>query len=175
MTLAGTTASNGLREALREARVAEAMHREAALAFRDSKTLRLQVLKLEIDAAVASSPEAARYFDVALSPSDPPKLWIDAISFVEMEPDHRTYRLVQDTSGGRETLSETTDGAAMLDDVKRLMAHRIISRARQISGTPVASSLSPGYSSSAIILAWLAGVALGVMALLAAGIYLKVI
>lgn len=175
MAQAENTASNGMREALREARVAEAMHREAALAFRDSKSLRLQVLKLEIEAAVAGSPEAQRNFDVALSPSDPPKLWIDAISFVEMEPDHRTYRLVQDTSGGREILGETTDGAEMLNAVKRLMAHRIISRERQVAGTHPASSSQPGYSSSAIILAWLAGVALGVMALLAAGIYLKVI
>ena len=51
---------DGLAEALREARLAEAAHFEAALDLRDSKTLRLQVLKDELRAMLADgviSPE----------------------------------------------------------------------------------------------------------------------
>ncbi len=106
---------------------------------------------------------------------DPPKLWIDAISFVEMEPDYRTYRLVQDTHAGREAVAETTDRAEMVEQVKLLMAHRVISRERQIAGTAPAARPEAIYSSGAIVLAWLAGVALGALALLAAAIYLKII
>lgn len=175
MAQAEITAGNGLRTALREARVAEAAHREAVAAIRNSKSLRLQALKLDVDAAMAGSPEARRNFDVAIFPGDPPKLWIDAISFVEMEPDYRTYRLVQDTHGGRETLCETADRDEMVEQVKRLMAHRIIARERQIAGTAPASRPQAIYSSGAIVLAWLTGVALGALALLAAVIYLKMI
>jgi hypothetical protein len=172
---ADIAAETGMREALRRAREAEAVHREAVMAVRDSKSLRLQVLKGDVDVAVAGSPEAQRNFDVAISPSDPPKLWIDAISFVEMEPDYRTFRLVQDTHAGRETIAETTDRAAMLEHVKLLMAHRMISRERQIAGTAPAARPAAIYSSGAIVLAWLAGVALGALALLALVISLKII
>jgi len=172
---AETPAVNGMRQALREARTAEAMHREAMLALRDSKSLRLQVLKSDLAAAIAASPEAQRHFDIALSPGDPPKLWIDAISFVEMEPDFRTYRLVQDTSQGRETLFESPDRAEMLEQTKRLMAHRIISRERQIAGTGPMPQIGAAYSTGAIVLAWLAGLALGMLALLSAAIYLKIL
>ena len=173
MAQADSTAGLGLREELREARVAEAMHREALSAFHDSKSLRLSALKLEVDAAVAASPEARQNFDVALSPGDPPRLWLDSISFVEMEPDYRTYRLVQDTSGGREVVAESIDLKAMLEQVKRLLAFRVIARERQVAGNAPKSNLSGGYSSSAVILAWLTGVALGALTLLGASIFLK--
>lgn len=173
MVQADSTAGLGLREALREARMAEAMHREAVADIRDSKSLRLHALKLEIDVVVAASPEARQNFDVAISPRDPPRLWLDPISFVDMEPDYRTYRLVQDTSAGREVVAETTDLMGMVEHVKRLLAHRVIARERQVAGTSPKSIISSGYSSSAVILAWLSGVALGALALLGASILLK--
>lgn len=172
MAQAESTAGPGLREALREARVAEAMHREAATALHDSKSLRLAALKLEIDAAVAASPEARKAFDVTIS-GDPPRLWLDPISFVEMEPDYRTYRLVQDINAGREVLAETTDLMGMVEQVKRLLAHRVIARERQIAGNSLKSGKSGGYSSSAVILAWLTGVAFGALTLLGASMILK--
>ena len=76
--------------ALRKARLAEAAHFEAVLGIKDSKSLRLQVLKDELIPVIAATPEAAHVFDLALVPGEPPRLWIDLISFVEMEPDYRT-------------------------------------------------------------------------------------
>ena len=51
-------ASKDLDEALREARLREAAHFEAALDIRDAETLRLQVLKDELAPIVASRREA---------------------------------------------------------------------------------------------------------------------
>ena len=85
--------------ALRKARLAEAAHFEAILGIKDSKSLRLQVLKDDLAPVIAATPEAANIFDLALVPGEPPRLWVDLISFVVMEPDYRTYRLQQDNQG----------------------------------------------------------------------------
>ncbi len=71
---------DALAEAIREARLAEAAHFEAALDLRDSKSLRLQILKDELLPAVQASPEARELFDLTLLPGEPPKLWVDLTS-----------------------------------------------------------------------------------------------
>ena len=174
MAQAGT-AEEGMQEVLRSARLLEAAHRDAGLAIRDSKTLRLAVLKDELTAALATSDEARRLFDIALSPGDPPRLWLDLISMVVMEPDYRTYRLVQDSNAGREILFETTDRAEMTAQVKQLLAHRLIARERQIAGTEPMPRIAINNSTGSLVLAWLAGVMLGVLGMLSLAIYLKLI
>jgi hypothetical protein len=174
---AGTFSGSGggLKEALRRARLAEAAHHEAVLALQDARTLRLQLLKDELAPLIAASPEAAAVFDVVLVPGDTPKLWIDHISTVVMEPDPRIYRAVQDTAGGRETLFETAALAEMTEFLKQFMAHRIIARERQIAATGPIAEVVPGFSTGAVLLAWLAGFALGALSLLCIAIYLKIV
>jgi hypothetical protein len=158
--------------ALRKARLAEAAHFEAVMAIRDSKSLRLQVLKDEIAPVIAATPEAANVFDLALVPGEPPRLWIDLISFVVMEPDYRTYRLQQDNQGGREALFESADRAEMVSYLKSYLAHRMIAREKQIaSAAPVLQPVAR-YSTWAIIYAWFNGLLLGLLALLVAAISL---
>lgn len=174
MADAGTSikADGGLRQALRQARLAEAAHYDAALSLHDSKSLRLQVLKDEIAPAVIGQPDAEALFDLALAPGDPPKLWIDLISFVVMEPDHRTYRLVEDRQPGREILFESDDRAQMAERLRQHMAHRIIARQRQ-AAVPRVTEAVMGHSTAAVILAWLAGFSFGALGLLAAAILLE--
>jgi hypothetical protein len=158
--------------ALRKARLAEAAHFEAVLGIRDSKSLRLQALKDDLTPVVSATPEAAKIFDLALVPGESPRLWVDLISSVVMEPDYRTYRLLQDNQSGRETLHETENRYEMLDFLKSYMAHRMIVRERQVaSATPPQPRLA-GYSTGAIIYAWLSGFMLGLLALLVAAISL---
>lgn len=160
---------DGLAEALREARLAEAAHFEAALDLRDSKTLRLQILKDELLPSVSSTPEAKELFDLTLLPGDPPKLWVDLTSYVVMEPDHRTYRVLQDRQDSRDILFEGMDREQAAAAVRRHMAHRMVARERQTAAvTPV-----PGarYSSATLILAWVSGFAFGALALVAAALY----
>ena len=160
---------DGLADALREARLAEAAHFEAALDLRDSKTLRLQILKDELLPTVQASPEAKDLFDLTLLPGDPPKLWVDLTSFVVMEPDHRTYRVLQDRQDSRDILFEGTDREQAAVTIRRHMAHRMVARERQSLQLPVVSG--SGYSSATLILAWVSGFAFGALALVAAALY----
>lgn len=172
--MASTTRSDdgGLRNALREARLAEAAHFEAALHLRDAKSIRLQLLKDDLMAAAQASPEARSLFDLALVPAEPPKLWIDLITYVLMEPDPRTYRLVQDRQDGRETLHETDSRSNMAESVRRHMAHRLIARERQSASTAALPPPPAGYSQASLLLAWTSGFAFGALMLLGAAIYL---
>jgi hypothetical protein len=161
----------GLKNALREARLAEAAHFEAVLDLRDSKSLRLQLLKDELVPTVQASSDAQALFDLALVPGDPPKLWVDLISYVVMEPDPRTYRFIQDRQDGRETLFESGDRHAMTAEIRRHMAHRLVARERQAASVPQAVPM-PGYSSGALWLAWTSGFAFGALILVIAALYL---
>lgn len=163
----------GLNGALRQARLAEAAHFEAVLDIRDAQTLRLQVLKDELAPVIASHKEAAAFVDLALVPGDPPRLWVDLITSIIMAPDPRTYRLVQDGPGGRQTLLETADRAEMIDRVKQHIAHRLIAREREKTSVAASAPKVLGYSTGALILAWLSGFSIGVLALFIAGILIS--
>ena len=169
MVSAGSTVRDdgGLGDALRNARLAEGAHYEAALHLRDAKSIRLQLLKDDLAAAAA-----AGRFDLVLVPGDPPRLWVDLITSVVMEPEPRSYRLQLDGQAGRDILFETDDRGHMAEAVKRHMAHRIIARDRQAFA--VVSPPPPvGYSTASLLLAWLSGLALGALALMSAAIYLE--
>lgn len=160
---------DGLAEALREARLAEAAHFEAALDLRDSKTLRLQILKDELLPDIKASAEAREIFDLTLLPGDPPKLWVDLTSYVVMEPDHRTYRVLQDRQDNRDILFEGADREQAAAAIRRHMAHRLVARERQSAAPPPVSG--NGYSSATLLLAWISGFAFGALALVAAALY----
>jgi hypothetical protein len=164
---------NELDGALRQARLAEAAHFEAALDIRDAQTLRLQVLKDDLAPLVASRREAEDFFDLALVPGDPPRLWLDLISSVVMAPDPRTYRLIEDSHGGRETLFETQDRSAMVEHIRQHMAHRLIVRARRMAVPAGEAQKQHGYSTGALILSWLSGFTVGMLALFIAGIMIS--
>ena len=161
----------GLKQVLREARLAEAAHFEAALDLRDSKSIRLQLLKDDLIPIIAGSAAAAELFDLALVPGDPPKLWIDLISCVDMEPDPRIYRLLQDRQDSREVLFESSNRVEVAGFIRRHMAHRLIARERQAASVTL-NPPSPGYSTASLILAWISGFSLGALLLLGLAIYL---
>src|SRR6266540_3241487 len=66
MSRPAASESTELDEALRQARLKEAAHFEAALDIRDAQTLRLQVLKDDLAPIVASRRQAQEFFDLAL-------------------------------------------------------------------------------------------------------------
>lgn len=165
--------SGGLDAALRRAREMEAAHLEAVLAVRDAELLRLEALKAELAPAVAAHDRARDFFDLAIVPGEPPRLWIDLISSVIMAPDPRTYRLTQELLSGRAVLLETADRAEMTEKIKAYMAHRLVARDREIAGARPVSELKTGYSLAAMIMVWLLGLAGGALALCIADIMLK--
>ncbi len=165
---------DGLTGALREARQAEAAHFEATLELRDSKSLRLQLLKDDLVPLLDSSPEARELFDLALIPGEPPKLWIDLISFVVMEPDPRSYRFLQHRQDRREILFESHDRELMAAAIRRHMAHLVVARERQSASLPP-PVLAPGFSSASLMLSWVSGFAFGALALLGLAIVVGIL
>jgi hypothetical protein len=162
-----------MEQPLHRARLAEAAHFDAVLEIRDAQTLRLQVLKDDMTPIVAGLKESGDYISLALVPDEPPRLWIDLTSYVVMAPDPRTYRLVQDTSEGHQVLAETTELAEMVNHLKMFIAQRTVARQRALlTGEQQTAALTGKgrHSTAALILAWLAGFSLGVLALLAVGI-----
>lgn len=162
--------SDSLKPALRQARLAEAAHAEAVMGLRDAKSIRLQLLKDDLQPIVSGNRDAVDLFDLALIPGDEPRLWIDLVSYAVMEPDPRTYRLIEDRQSGREILLESEDRTVLVERIRQLMAHRIVVRQRMAPVAP-APVLPAGYSAASLILAWLSGLALGALGLLAIALY----
>jgi len=159
--------------ALRSARLAEAAHFEALMNIRDAATLRLQVLKDDLEPIVEARREADAFIDLALVPGDPPRLWIDMVAYVTMAPDPRTFRFCRDTASGSRVLFETTDRAEITDRITAYIAHRTIDRQRHVE-EPV-RDLAPArraYGWGAMLLAWLSGFSLGVLVFLLATLWL---
>ncbi|MGH6855028.1 MAG: hypothetical protein ACREDN_06380 [Aestuariivirga sp.] len=167
--------AGGFDVALRQMRAAEAAHLEARRRLSDAKTLRLQVLKDELAAIVAASPQARAAFELAMAPGEPPRLWIDLSTAIVMEPDPKTYRLVRNAQGGHETLFETAEVAEMVQQAKLHMAHGIIAHQRQMALPAVRPCKERRYSTACLIITGLAGFGFGALTLLSAAICLKIL
>jgi hypothetical protein len=166
LAVAPTRIEDGrLKEDLRQARLLEAAHFDAVRDLRDAKTLRLQLLKDELQPQVQALPGAAELFDLALITGEPPRLWIDLITFVQMDPDPRTFRLLQDRQDNRELLFESSDLGEMAAAVRRHMAHRLIARERQGAAVTLHQPQA-GYSIGSLMLAWTSGFAFGALVLM---------
>jgi hypothetical protein len=157
-----------LAEAVRRAREVEAVHFEALRGFADSKSLRLQVLKLDLESLLKESDDASKVFELALIPGEPPKLWIDLVTSVVMEPDPRTYRLQQDLEWGREILLETPKREEIVKFLRIYLAHRLVMRERQLTGMRAPQANQTGHSTAVVVYAWVTGFLLGLLALLVA-------
>ena len=111
-------------------------------------------------------------FDLALLSGDSPRLWVDLITSIVMEPDPKTYRLVQDSQSGRDILLETVERPVMVEHLKQLMAHRIIARNRQMASVPGATVARRTYSLENLALSFLLGC---VLTLVLSFIYLNLL
>lgn len=160
--------------ALRQARVAQAAHFDAAADIRDAKSLRLHVLLDDVRPHLEGlRARGDGFLDPLVVPGEPPRLWIDMVAYVLMQPDPRTFRLQRDTAGGHEILLETRDRGEMCDKIITYAAHRLVERERQFaSDARVRPASSRVYGNAALFLAWLAGFCGGVLALLALGVWL---
>jgi hypothetical protein len=163
-----------MNEELRKARLAQAAHLDAAADIRDAKTLRLTVLIDELSPHLAGvALRGDRFIDPIVVPGEPPRLWIDMVAYVLMEPNPRTYRLQIDTAGGHETLLETRDRGEMRQYIIAYVAHRLVERERQFAfDSRVRQPAGKRYSGTALFLAWLSGFSIGLLALFALGLWL---
>jgi hypothetical protein len=160
-------AGRSLRQAIVQARTTQADRQDAVAEVSAAETARLELVLSELGSVVAEIPDEADQFLCALVPGEPPRLWVDMVSYVVMAPDKRTYRFVTDTRAGRVVRLETPDVRKIADVVTDYLAHRMIDRERGLERAPTSQGPAErvGYSAMAVVLGFLAGACFGVFAL----------
>jgi hypothetical protein len=118
-------------QALREARRAEAAHRDALQNVSDAKTLRLIDLQERLAKALPESKEIQNLLELRLEPGEEPRLFIDLITSVTITEDAHTFRLTQDRDYRRETLLDSGNADEMCRHILKYVAHRLIARERK--------------------------------------------
>ena len=122
-----------LAAALRQARLDNASRSEALSGIRASEIVRLEVLRDAIGPVLEQLPDDCDLFDVAISPSERPRLFIDQLGFIEIGRDGRGYRFLQDTRHGRIQLCEGEKVEMMVEAVTAYIAHRLIEREKALA------------------------------------------
>lgn len=168
--------TNALTVALKEARLAEAARFDAIARVHDARVLRLEALRDVILPEITGNPNLRELIEINIQDGDVPRLWIDLITHVEMEPDPRSYRLVQAFEHGRETLFETPKAELMKRQLLRHIAHRTVVLDRALIGKmPLNEQRKKTYGFIELVYVWLSGIAFGALGLLAyamaSGIY----
>lgn len=160
-------------EALRKARIAEAAHLDALQNVTDARGLRLSALRESLLPHLKGHPLAEGFTELTLQPGDTPRLWIDLISAVIIEPDTRTYKLIQDSNGRREVLHQTEKLEEMSAAVLRYIAHRVIAR-EKAAARQATQAFDSGreYHLGEVVYVWFTGAALGVLVMLIIAILL---
>jgi len=123
-----------LKEAVREARIESAERMGVIVELHDVALARLEMLNEALDPVFKEIPADIDLFDRGLSRGETPRLWIDAIAFVEMGRDRRVYRLLQDTRYGRRILSESAEIGETVHAITRYLARRLVERERALEG-----------------------------------------
>jgi hypothetical protein len=173
MSVCNMAVEQELTKALREARLASAAKLDATLGLSDARALRLDALRAELAPIVAASAEAKALFDLNVQAGEVPKLWLDLISSVVMEPNPRTYRLMQDQENRRETLFESTHINEMSAHIVKYLAHRIVAHEKMTRGlSPAPDDTKKAYSLVDLVYVWITGAAFGVLGLMIAAMLL---
>ena len=150
-------------QALREARRAEAAHRDALQNVSDAKALRLIDLQERLSAALPENREVQNLLELRLEPGEEPRLFIDLITSVIIDEDAYTFRLTQDRDYRRETLLDTGSVDEMARHILKYVAHRLIARerkdlARESPSSPEAQAALPWPT---LIIGWLVAAVAG--------------
>ena len=96
-----------LAASIRQARVENAERADAIAEVRELEIVRLKALESALEPVVDQAPQGLDLFDLALTQSEHPRLFLDMIAFVDMARDKRTYRFFQDSRGGRVLIAES--------------------------------------------------------------------
>ena len=160
-------------DALRKARLAEAAQLDAFQNVREARALRLAALRESLLPDLKGHPLAEGFSELNIQSGETPRLWIDLISSVVVEPDTRNYRLEQERDGRRELLHESDDLKEMSAAVLRYIAHRVIAREKASAGQAMPRRDSGReYNLGEMVYVWFTGAALGVLAMIIVAILL---
>jgi hypothetical protein len=136
--------------------------------IQDAQSLRLFALKEDVEAEMVQQLPRQNWPELTLIPGDPPRLWVDRLGWVSMTPDPRSYCFELDGEGGRSLVLQTRNREEMVAAILDYASRRQVVKQRVIGGFPANENPSiRGYSTAALMLAWLSGFALGIFGLLA--------
>jgi hypothetical protein len=131
-----------LAASLRQARVENAERADAIAEVRELEIGRLKALESALEPVVDQAPQGVDLFDLALTQSEHPRLFLDMVAFVDMAQDKRTYRFFQDTRRGRVQMAESQLIDVIVAAVADYVARRLVERERGLAvdwraaGTP---------------------------------------
>ena len=122
-----------LKGAVRRARIEEAERTSVMAELRGAEIARLEILAEALEPVFAQVPEHVDIFDAGVMPGETPRLYIDMIGFVEMGPDRRSYRFVQNTRHGRVTAANSEKVEVMVEAVTTYIARRLVEREQALA------------------------------------------
>jgi hypothetical protein len=118
---------------IRQARVENAERADAIAEVRELEIVRLKALESALEPVVDQAPQGLDLFDLALTQSEHPRLFLDMIAFVDMAHDKRTYRFFQDTRNGRVLMAESQSVDTIVAAVADYVARRLVERERAVT------------------------------------------
>jgi hypothetical protein len=121
---------------IRQARVENAERADAIAEVRELEIVRLKALESALEPFVDQAPLGLDLFDLALTQSEHPRLFVDMIAFVDMARDKRTYRFFQDTRNGRVLMAESQSVDTIVAAVADYVARRLVERERAVTVDP---------------------------------------
>jgi hypothetical protein len=121
---------------IRQARVENAERADAIAEARELEIVRLKALESALGPVVDQEPQGVDLFDMALTQSEHPRLFLDMIAFVDMAHDKRTYRFFQDTRHGRVLMAESQSVDTIVAAVADYVARRLVERERALAADP---------------------------------------
>jgi hypothetical protein len=132
-----------LSTSIRQARVENAERAEAIAEVRELEIGRLKALESALESVIDQAPQGVDLFDMALTQSEHPRLFLDMIAFVDMAHDKRTYRFFQDTRQGRLLMAESQLADTIVAAVSDYVARRLVERERALTVAPRAAEELP--------------------------------
>jgi hypothetical protein len=130
-----------LKAAIRNARIEQAEQSSVVAELRGAEFARLEMLRDSLEPVLAQVPEDVDLFDTGIVPGDRPRLFIDMIGYVEMGPDRRLYRFIQDTRHGRVTMAESERVDTMVDACTQYIARRLVEREMALASDTLANPI----------------------------------
>jgi hypothetical protein len=125
-----------LAASIRQARVENAERADAIAEARELEIARLKALESALEPIVDQAPQGVDLFDMALTQSEHPRLFLDMIAFIDMAQDKRTYRFFQDTRNGRVLIAESQSPETIVAAVADYVARRLVERERALTADP---------------------------------------
>lgn len=164
-----------LHDALVTARDHQAARFDAIEEVHALEAARLRTLADDLAPVFEEIPASDSLFVCAVVPGDPPRLWIDMISYVVVGADGRTFKFVMNARSGREVLAESAEISEISGHVVNYIAHRLIDFERAGAVPPVGGSgrAQGRYNSATVALALGCGFAVGALVVFAVTVMLR--